>query len=197
MNLIFRFLWVLTHAFFRPKLKFFDKSVVTFHVLPSDIDMNLHMTNSRYLSFMDLGRIDLLMRTGVLTQIWKRGWAPVLGASIIRWRRSLWCFQKFEVHTRLLSWDDKWMYVEQKIISDKTLIFQAVLKGLFTSKKGRISMDKVVEYVGDSIQSPPLSKQILLWQEAEDSLRQHSHETAPHEGYHDHDHPSPVKEVRK
>ena len=40
------------------------ESVLSFRVMPSDLDVNLHMNNGRYLSFMDLGRLHLVAQVG-------------------------------------------------------------------------------------------------------------------------------------
>ena len=41
------------------------RSSLAFRVSPGDIDVNRHMNNGRYLTIMDLGRIDVLIRTGL------------------------------------------------------------------------------------------------------------------------------------
>ncbi|MCC8539413.1 thioesterase family protein, partial [Xanthomonas codiaei] len=66
MNLWFRLLALLAMSWFRPKLQApFGVSQLRFRVLPTDIDTNLHMTNGRYWTIFDLGRLDLVMRTGL------------------------------------------------------------------------------------------------------------------------------------
>lgn len=65
MNLIFRLIRVIVHAVFREKLGPFDESKVNFRVLPNDLDLNFHMNNGRYLTLMDLGRIDYFVRCGI------------------------------------------------------------------------------------------------------------------------------------
>ena len=55
-------------------LGFLDESAIRLRVWPNDLDANLHMNNSRYLLAMDLGRWELVMRTGLLA----RAVAPAL-----------------------------------------------------------------------------------------------------------------------
>ena len=59
----------------------FDESRLTFRVLPNDLDLNLHMNNGRYLTFMDLGRVHLLAQNGLLAHIRRACWMPVLAAA--------------------------------------------------------------------------------------------------------------------
>lgn len=42
-----------------------DVSKVWFRVWPHDLDPSIHMNNGRYLALMDLGRLDLLIRSGL------------------------------------------------------------------------------------------------------------------------------------
>ena len=65
MNLWFRSLIVLFTVFFRRSLDPLDESVLKFRVWPTDLDVNFHMNNGRYLTIMDLGRVDLMLRTGL------------------------------------------------------------------------------------------------------------------------------------
>lgn len=138
MNLIFRFLRVVFHAFFRPKSGFFHQTGVFFHVWPNDIDFNFHLTNSRYLSVMDLGRTDLLIRTGLAKQLWSLKWKPVLGGATIRFRRSLTVGQRYGLWTQIVGWDDKWLYIEQQLKHNDTIIARAMVKAIFVDGKRSI-----------------------------------------------------------
>lgn len=86
-------------------------------VLPSDLDLLLHMNNARYLREADVARIAHLTRCGVLEALRALGARAVLAASCARYRRSLRLFEPFEVRTRLLGWDDRAFYVEARFIS--------------------------------------------------------------------------------
>lgn len=86
-------------------------------VLPSDLDLLLHMNNARYLREADVARIAHLARCGVLEGLRALGARAVLAASCARYRRSLRLFEPFEVRTRLLGWDDRAFYMEARFIS--------------------------------------------------------------------------------
>ena len=85
MNLILRLIKVLVAALFGQRLGVLDSSILTFRVWPNDLDINLHMNNGRYLTIMDLGRADLMIRCGLGKVILKRRWMPVLGAVTIQY----------------------------------------------------------------------------------------------------------------
>ncbi|XP_037351291.1 protein THEM6 isoform X2 [Talpa occidentalis] len=66
-------------------------------VLPSDLDLLLHMNNARYLREADVARAAHLARCGVLGALRALGAHAVLAASCARYRRSLRLFEPFEV----------------------------------------------------------------------------------------------------
>ena len=86
-------------------------------VLPSDLDLLLHMNNARYLREADVARAAHLARCGVLGALRALGARAVLAASCARYRRSLRLLEPFEVRTRLLGWDDRAFYLEARFIS--------------------------------------------------------------------------------
>lgn len=141
MTLYFRLLWLWGLNKFREELDFAtDTSELNLRVLPNDLDFNMHMNNGRYLVVMDLGRQDLMTRSGMFETIRKKGWMPVLGSANIRYRRPLPPLQKYKLETSFAGWDDKWFYLEQKftITSGKEkgeLAAYAVVKGAFVGVK--------------------------------------------------------------
>jgi acyl-CoA thioesterase FadM len=169
LNLIFRLLRVFITALFKPRIGLLESSTVSFRVLPTDLDLNMHMTNARYLSVMDLGRTDLLIRAGMLGLVRRKRWLPVVGSIDIRFRHSLHPFQRFSLKSRLLCWDEKWLYMEQRIESDRGVHSIAVLRGLFRGRGGSVPSQVLLEEMGQRGESPPFPTQVLCllaWEEA-------------------------------
>jgi Thioesterase-like superfamily len=82
MNLWLRLLRLLVASFFRARLDpTRDASQLAFRVWPHDLDLSFHMNNGRYLTIMDLGRADLMLRSGLWRAILRHGWAPVVSAA--------------------------------------------------------------------------------------------------------------------
>lgn len=171
MNLILRLLRVVLHAFFRAQVDLLETAKLSFRVWPHDLDINLHMTNSRYLSMMDLGRMDLLIRSGLAAKIYRRRWLPVLGSATIRWRKALNIFDPITLETRTLGWDDKWIYIEQRIISKDIVYAIAIVKGLFVGKDGPIPIQQVTNLIKAGVKSPAIPPIIKLWVEMEEEMR--------------------------
>lgn len=82
MNLYLRMLILFIKFRWKPPLDLMDKSILKFYVLPNDLDINMHMNNGRFNSIMDLGRADIMLRTGLLQMIYKKN-GLVLSAQYI------------------------------------------------------------------------------------------------------------------
>ena len=69
--------------------------------MSNDLDFFGHMNNGRYLRECDFGRYELWMETGVFDAIKSLGGSVTLGASTIRYRKSLQLFDTFYVKTKV------------------------------------------------------------------------------------------------
>lgn len=167
MNLIFRLLYVLLTVRFRGRLDPLDESVVPFRVLPNDLDFNLHMNNGRYLTLMDLGRVDLLIRCGVVREIRRRRWGAVVASLTVRFRRSLTLFQRFEIRTRLVGWDERYFFLEQRCTRRDEVMATAMVKARFLDARGGLDPQVLVDALGGGRESPPIPPGVREWQEAE------------------------------
>jgi acyl-CoA thioesterase FadM len=179
MNLYFRVFLVILKALCSKGIKgLLDPSVVRFRVLPNDLDFNGHMNNGRYLTIMDLGRFDLIMRNGMMKFMLQHKGVPILGAAKIRYRLPLMPFQKFDLETRIICWDERWAFMEQRFIivdgSKKGAVAAiAIVKGSFYDKRRKALMppSEPLVHLGWNQPSPVMPLHIQKWQEAEDALK--------------------------
>ena len=163
MNLYLRLLWLLWHMRGKARRGLFDESRLSFRVLPNDLDLNLHMNNGRYLTFMDLGRVHLMVQGGLMAHVRRKRWMPVLAAAEITYLRSLNPFERFDLVTRLMTWDDKYVYMEQTFERDGELCAHAYVKGLFLSREGRVPNAEVVGIIGYAGAAPVMSEALQRW----------------------------------
>jgi acyl-CoA thioesterase FadM len=170
MNLILRLLYVLLWGVRGARLQPLDESVVKFRVFPNDLDTNFHMNNGRYLTLMDLGRLDLLVRLGVVREVRRRRWNPVVASLAIRYRRSLAPWQSYELRTRLVGWDDRWFFMEQRFTRGGQTMAVAMVKALFVGPDGRVPPQELVDATAYDVVSPEIPESIRRWEEAEDDL---------------------------
>ena len=166
MVLLFRTLWKGLTLRFRPPLEPLGTSVLAFRVWPNDLDVNVHMNNGRFLSVMDLGRFDLTFRTGLGRTMLRHRWMPLVGGITMRYRRSLDPFEAYTLHTRLLGWDAKWVYLEQRFFKrDGELAAEGVVRALFRGKAGNVSTAELLEGLGYEGPVPELPEAVRRWAE--------------------------------
>ena len=163
MNLYLRLLWLLWHMRGMVQRGLFDESRLSFHVLPNDLDLNLHMNNGRYLTFMDLGRVHLMAQNGLMAHVRRKHWMPVLAAAEITYLRSLNPFDRFDLVTRVMTWDDKYVYMEQLFERDGELCAHAYVKGLFLSGEGRVPNAELVGAIRYRDAAPEMPEALQRW----------------------------------
>jgi len=145
-----------------------DECMTHFLTLPTDLDILMHMNNGVYLSLMDLGRIDLMLRCGTWSKARKHRIYPVVASQTIRYRRSLLPFQPFAIRTKILCWDDRYFFLEQAFIAKNEIYAEATVRGRFLKNKGeKVSPQELLTLVGINTQSPQMPESVKLWQESE------------------------------
>ena len=147
-------------------------------VYPNDLDFNGHMNNGRYLTLMDLGRLHLVFRTGLMGIVQRERLAPTLAAAQMRYRMQLLPFQPFDLESRVLCWDDKWVYMEQRFLYVKGPKAGAVaaiglVKGAFYDRRTKTTMptSDLLAKIGQTRESPPFPDYLKDWIVSEGSLR--------------------------
>lgn len=108
-----RGLWVLVRCWRAPQT---NVSRLVFRVLPTDLDLNVHLTNSRYPQLMDIGRMDLLVRSGTGAIMHKAGLSPALVESNLQFKRDLPLGVRFSLETRVVGRDRKALVFEQRFL---------------------------------------------------------------------------------
>jgi acyl-CoA thioesterase FadM len=89
----------------RGRFELGDQSRLAFRCLPTDIDINLHLNNARYMMLADVGRIDIFLRAGLIAKARQNGWAPMLGGLQIVFVREIRLWRRFEVVTTIETWE--------------------------------------------------------------------------------------------
>ncbi|MFC6356442.1 thioesterase family protein [Luethyella okanaganae] len=154
MHMFFRTLLHTALSRFGPRLGHYDVARTNFVTLPTDQDILRHMNNGVYLSIMDIARFDMLRRNGVWQVFKARGWYPVVVAETISFRRSLTLWQRFTIESRILGFDDKAVYVEQRFVRPGAdgrpeIYAQGYVRGRFLKRGGGVvAIDDLVEAVG-------------------------------------------------
>lgn len=110
--------------------------VVRLTTLPTDLDVLRHMNNGRYLSLFDLGRWDLLIRTGMADVMRRYGWYAVVSSETITFRKSLNPWQRFDVESRMVGHDDKAVYLEHRAVVAGEVYARAIIRARMMRRSG-------------------------------------------------------------
>lgn len=162
---------VLVAARLRPRVSPLEETVVSFRVWLNDLDPLLHMNNGRYLTIMDLGRNDAYIRSGMAALVRQHGWFPVVASETIRFRESLNPFQRYDLHTRLLGWDDRSFYIWQLFVAGRREAAVAIVRIRFLRRSGgTVGADEVAQALLPGVTSPPLPDYVTTWRESESEL---------------------------
>ncbi|XP_023282022.1 protein THEM6-like, partial [Seriola lalandi dorsalis] len=136
---------VILRAWFQPPV--FDitaEQVLTGRVTPHDIDM-CHMNNARYLRECDFARFSLYTRNGVFKGVRALGASMVVGATTIRYRRALCIGEGYELRSRIVTWDDKAFFLEQRFVSTRDGLVCAIM--YCKQSVIRSSPDKIMQHL--------------------------------------------------
>ncbi|WP_314427066.1 acyl-CoA thioesterase [uncultured Microbacterium sp.] len=168
MNVIWRTLLVVLSARRRVRRgKTLDPasvSSVTLTTLPTDIDILRHMNNGRYLSLFDLGRWDLLIRTGLFDAMKDRGWYAVVSSETITFRKSLQLWQRFEVQSRFIGHDDKAVFLEHRAVVRGEVYARAIVRSRMLRRTGgTVSNEELFAAVGKPEGVPEIDAWVHDW----------------------------------
>jgi acyl-CoA thioesterase FadM len=180
MNLWIRLLWLLLTAHRRGALSLpRESSVLRFRVWPHDLDLSFHLNNGRYLTLMDLGRLDTMVRSGLWREVLRHKWTPIASAITIRFQRELRPFQKFRLETKLSCWDASLVVMEQIFVidggpRDGQIAARALFKGGLYNRKERkfVQIAHLMSLLGVSETSPPATAEVEAFLHADDQLKQ-------------------------
>ncbi|HEU0207288.1 MAG TPA: acyl-CoA thioesterase [Pseudolysinimonas sp.] len=180
MNLVLRLLWLRLTAGRKPPLNVDDVDRLPMRARWTDLDLLRHVNNGVFLSMMDLGRIDLLMRVGVWKKLMDVGYYPVVAAQTITYRKSLTWRQKFVLETRLAGFHDRALFVEQRFVVDGEIFARAFVKSRFLKRAGgTVTVDELSALAGIDLALIPVEDWVRRW--ADDAALPSTRAEAPSE----------------
>ena len=165
MHLLLRTLLLLLRSPRRPALSVWESASLPLRVLPTDIDIALHVNNGMYFSLMDLGRFDLMVRSGVWQRMRRRGWTPVAAGETIAFRKSLQLWQHYSIETRIIGLDSKAIYFEQRMVADGEIYARAYIATRLVTKGRPVSQEEILREFGGPPADLVLPDWIQDWRE--------------------------------
>jgi len=158
-----------------PRLDPGDVSRIPMRVLPNDLDLIGHMNNGVYLTVLDLGRMDLMVRSGMWSALQRAGVHPVVASETITFRRSLDPWQRYEVETRYAGADERsGVYIEQRFTVRGEIHAQAMIRARFLRRGGggggvgggALTTAELVDVLGRPLPERELPEWVARWAEA-------------------------------
>lgn len=158
-----RGLWVALRCCFQSPIRdVLAEQVVHGRVLLHDMDFMCHMNNARYLRECDFARFAHGTRIGLFMAARALKATMVVGATTIRYRRSLALGEGFELRTRIVSWDEKSFYLEQRFVSKSDGFISAVM--LCRQNVIRGSPQNILEFLCKrKVDCPDISEDLQHW----------------------------------
>lgn len=171
MRLRLRLLWLILSLLWRKPLKVLDDSLLTFTVLPNDVDIS-KVSNDRYIAITDLGRIDLACRNGLFKTMLRDRWGPVATLVTMRFRYPLKLFQRYQLRSRILYWDEDTFYLLQRFERKGRVVATGYVCATLLGPRGRISPQEVLAQVRQPAPRPEASGMVPRLQELNALIQQ-------------------------
>jgi len=169
-----RFAAAMARAARAPRIGALDEARIALRVLPQDVEVR-RMNNGRYLTLMDIGRFDLSVRAGFTRAIFERRWQPLVRSVTIDFRRSLSLGDRFELATRIVSFDAKYFFIEQRFVRDEVDVAIAWVKAVMRERDASCPPAEVLAAIGHRRPSPSMPHAMRLWAESLDVQRAERH----------------------
>lgn len=164
---LIRFIKAIWQAKRQPPLAMFDVYVSQHRCWPQDLDLFMEMNNGRVLTILDLGRAGLAQRAGLNDMLMREKWGIAVAGGTTRYRKRIRPFARFEMQTRCVGWDARFIYMEQSIWLGKDCAAHAMLRTCVTDSNGIVSTDRSIAAYGQDIASPTLPDWVQAWIDAD------------------------------
>lgn len=171
MRLRFRLLLLLLASFWKKPLGILDESVITLTVLPNDIDIR-KISDDRYLALMDLGRMDLAFRVGILKLMIKNNWLPLATFVTIRFRYPLQAFQRYQLRTSIVWWDETTFYWKQIFERKGRVVATGYLCATALGHNGSVPPKVVIDTIGQPVIKPNQPEIVARLRELENLIHE-------------------------
>lgn len=162
---VIRMFWQLFRHRRSAPLSIGDQHVSHHYCMPWDIDLWMELNNGRTLTLFDLGRVPMFRRLGVVHLLRERGWGAVIAGASVRYRRRVLAFERIEMRSRLVCWDDRFFYMEQSMWKKNgDCANHVLLRSAITGPEGIVPPGEAMKALGpDAPDAPPIPDWVTAW----------------------------------
>ncbi|MEM7295027.1 MAG: acyl-CoA thioesterase [Pseudomonadota bacterium] len=145
-----------------------DTHISQHRVRLADCDIFGEMNNGRILTLYEFGRFQLSQRVGLWKLLRTKGWGFTVAGSSIRYRARLTPLERYEMRTRLVHWDGRFVHLEQGMFKhDGRCANHLLIRTAVVSKGKAVPTAEVMEALDFDQASPQAPKWVKAWMEAE------------------------------
>lgn len=133
-----------------------------------DCDIFGEMNNGRILTLYEMGRFQAAVRMGLWALLKKRRWGLTVAGTSIRYRKRITPFEKYETRTRISTWDERFVYIEQGMFKPNGECASHVLFRTAVVSEGRaVPTDELIKALNITDPKPEPAQWVTNWIEAE------------------------------
>ncbi|MEV6889500.1 acyl-CoA thioesterase [Kribbella sp. NPDC051137] len=118
-----------------PGRRLLDPVVTRMRVLPQDLDAMMVVNNGSHLQLIDVAAAQQIAEMGGTRLAAKRSWVGFVAASTMRYRRPLKLWDRIEITSRVIGWDERLFYTEHVITRGGELCTRGVVGRRFVSTR--------------------------------------------------------------
>jgi len=130
---------------------------------PWDVDPWMELNNGRTLTLYDLGRMPLISRLGMMKVMKQNGWGMAVAGASVRYRRRVTMFQRLQMRSHLLGWDDRFFYFQQSMLHKGEAASSILVRSAITANGRLHSPSHLARAMGWPDASPPLPQYATDW----------------------------------
>ncbi|QDL90434.1 acyl-CoA thioesterase [Paroceanicella profunda] len=135
--------------------------------LPWDLDMFAELNNGRFLTLFDLGRLPLAKRTGLLAAVKRENWRLTMAGVTVRYRRRVQVWSRFEMRSRMIGRDPRFLYMQQSMWRDGDCLASALYRAAVADTGGIVPTDRVLAALGAPDWAPEMPGWVMTWARSE------------------------------
>lgn len=147
-----------------PPVDFFDTHEMACRCSLLDCDIFGEMNNGRILTLFELGRFEQTVRMGFWQKLRKKGWGFAVAGVSVRYRRRILPLERYTQKTRILGWDERFVYIEQAMVKTNGQVANhALFRTAVVAAGHAVPTQQVAELAGVDPVSPTLPEWVHSW----------------------------------
>ena len=161
--------WTLVTARKLPPMNPLEMHVSQHRCRLVDCDIFMEMNNGRILTLFELGRWQSTVRIGIIAPFLKGKLGFAVAGISVRYRRRIPVFQKYRMQTRIIGYDDRFIYVDQTMWQGDTCANQLLLRAAVLERAKSLPPVEFLKRMGFSTEQPDRPDWVTAWINADNT----------------------------